>query len=121
MRDTLLSRIHDCLIGLSTIRELEAWLLSHLQEILDTADQKGIELANQIDADLVELGEGVITESVFYSRLQRYYLTAETISASFPKSVEGTRVHAGTSAETIHRCYETPGHSITHRLSHVFA
>lgn len=121
MRDTLLSRVHDYLIGLSTIRELETWLLSHLQEILDTADQKGTELANQIDADLVELGEGVITASVFYDRLQNYYLATMTTSASFSGSVEGTRVHACTSAETIHHCYETPGHSITHRLSHVFA
>lgn len=121
MRDALLSRVYDYLIGLSTIRELETWLLSHLQEILDTVDQKGIELANQIDADLVELGEGIIIESVFYDRLQSYYLTAETISASFSGSVESTKVCTSTNTETIHRCYEAPGHSITHRLSHVFA
>ncbi|MBI2909151.1 MAG: hypothetical protein HYX92_16015 [Chloroflexi bacterium] len=66
----LLNRIYDYVMGRSTLAGLETWLLSNLQEILDSGDDKAIHVANQLDADLVELGEGLIDEATFRQRLE---------------------------------------------------
>lgn len=42
--------------------ELEEWLVSNLQGFLDSGDRDAIEIANQVDALLVELSEGLISE-----------------------------------------------------------
>lgn len=57
-----------------TLRDLETWLLSNLQRILDSSEDEAIEVANQIDADLIELGEGLINEATFRERLEGYQL-----------------------------------------------
>lgn len=59
--------------------ELGKWLLSHLQDILDSGDERAITLANQIDTDLVELSEDIIDDSLFRQRLE-HYLASQTVS-----------------------------------------
>lgn len=49
--------------GARTISELEEWLVGNLQGLLDSRDNGAIELANQVDALLVEMSEGLISEA----------------------------------------------------------
>ena len=65
-----------------TRRELETWLLSNLQRILDSGEEAAIDLANKVDADLVELGEGLMDELTFRERLQSYGKIGDTVSAT---------------------------------------
>ena len=57
-----------------TLREIELWLLANLQAILDSNDQEAIQLANQVDADLVELHEGLIDETALRENFKRYLI-----------------------------------------------
>ena len=78
----LLDRIDCYLLLRCTVRDLETWLVSSLQEILNSGDSKAIEVANEVDADLVELGEGLIDELTFRERLEGYIRACETISSN---------------------------------------
>ena len=68
--EKLLDSIQGYLNGDFSLQSLESWLLAYLQRILDSGDKKAIALANEIDADLVELGEGLIDEIVLREHLQ---------------------------------------------------
>jgi len=41
---------------------LESWLVSHLQEILDSGDAEAIGIANKVDAALIQLREAILTK-----------------------------------------------------------
>jgi hypothetical protein len=45
--------------------ELEEWLVGNLQDILNSSDRKALEIANQVDALLVEMGERLLNEDQF--------------------------------------------------------
>ena len=60
-----------------SVPELEAWLLVNLQTILDSKDRTAIDLANKVDADLMELSEGLLDEKGFRVRARRYLREAE--------------------------------------------
>ena len=65
----LLNKIDCYLHSQCTHQDLEKWLVSNLQDILDYGDKRAIELSNEIDADLVQLGEGLLDEPVFRKHL----------------------------------------------------
>lgn len=60
---TLFQVLVQYLSGARSTEELEEWLIGNLQGFLDSGDNSAIELANQIDALLVEMNEGLISES----------------------------------------------------------
>ncbi|MCL4535187.1 MAG: hypothetical protein M1370_08540 [Bacteroidetes bacterium] len=62
----------------------------HLQDILDSKDKQAIRLANSIDADLIQLNEGIIDEETFHDRLQAYVRLAETVSNSIGPGPDST-------------------------------
>ncbi len=66
------------LLGQITIENLEDWLVSNLQKILDSGDQDCIALANNLDVDVVELNEGLITTALIREHLQNYILNRQT-------------------------------------------
>ncbi len=102
MRSQLRDQIVLYLEGRSSLQELEERLLSHLQQILDSGDEAAIEIANKVDADLVELGEGLTDQVTLQWRLQSYLRGAETIQVTFPetRSVVAT-YHGTTSVQTV--------------------
>jgi hypothetical protein len=87
MLSELLRQINSYLVTDSTLTELEDWLINHLQSILDSGDQNAMEIANQLDADLVELSEDLIDISTFNNRLQRYIFNAQTIYTEYSFTV----------------------------------
>ena len=75
----LLETIKSYVLGTITLQELEEWLLSHMQDILDSGDERAIEIANELDADLIELAEGIIDMSNIREDLQRYMISLTPI------------------------------------------
>jgi hypothetical protein len=71
----LLKKTKDYVLGISTLQELEEWLLCNLQNILDSGDDRAADIANELDADLVEFTEGIIDESDIRGHLQRHMIT----------------------------------------------
>lgn len=66
--------------GRSALVELEAWIAAYSQRIMDSGERRAIRLANQVDADLIDLGENIIDEAQFRARLHGH-LAAEAGSA----------------------------------------
>lgn len=81
----LLEQIEGYLNAVYTLKDLEGWLLSNLQRILDSGDRKAIELADELDADLVELSEGLIDEKTIRERLEDTVRLEATITFTFPE------------------------------------
>lgn len=79
MDQKLLNSVQRYLHGNSTLRDLESWVLSNLQRILDSGDEQAIDWANQIDADLIEFSEGLIDEATIRDHLHRLVSTRDTI------------------------------------------
>lgn len=77
---TLLSHLETYLNDGCPLQELERWLVAHMQKILDARDQTVIELANQIDAALVEFSAGVLDEVALRQRLDGLLRLERTIS-----------------------------------------
>lgn len=117
----LLNYIDRFLLLRCTVRDLETWLLSHLQQILDSGDTKAVEVANKVDADLIELGEGLIDEAVFRQRLEGYMRDYETALFTFSEVEHAAVTHASATAETFSEHLEVPGLVESHRVAVVFA
>ena len=75
----LLDKANAYLLGVLSLRDLEDWLVSHLQETLESGDSTAIDIANHLDADLVQLDEDIINESILRQRLQQYTATSAPI------------------------------------------
>jgi hypothetical protein len=78
----LLDQIRAYLDGYSTLDDLETWLLSNLGNILASGDKTAEYIANELDADLVWLREGLITEKEFKARAERLLRPALTASTN---------------------------------------
>ena len=94
-----------------SLRDVEEWLLAHLQDILDSGNQQAIELANQVDADLVEFSEELIDEAMFQERLTRY-LTGSFVSSEY-------RTEADSETNVIFSPVGVPGAEMTVHFRHV--
>lgn len=117
----LLNYIDRYLLFRCTVRDLETRLLSNLQEILDSGDSKAVKLANNVDADLVELGEGLVDETTFRERLEVYLRAYETTLVTFSEAKHAATVHASTVAETFSDHLVIPGLVEDHWLGRVLA
>ena len=88
----LLNTIDAFLLGQSTLEDLENWLVEHLQDILDSSDQRAIDMANQVDSDLVEYGENIMNISTLVERLQSYVFNARTLAVGYTQ-MQSTNVN----------------------------
>lgn len=70
-------------MGLISLKELEDWLVEHLQEMLDSGEQAAIEMANQIDADFAEYSQGILDEQTIYDMLRSYFFGVFTVKFQF--------------------------------------
>lgn len=105
----LLNHIDIYLILRCTVRDLETWLMSNLQQILDSGDTQTIEIANSVDADLVELNEGLIDEVILRERLDSYVRAYNTIPVSFFETERTTSDQATATTETFNDRLVVPG------------
>ena len=94
-----------------SLRDVEVWLLAHLQEILESGNQQVVELANQVDADLVEFGEGLLDEAILQDRFARYL----AVSITSPEYL----TQANSETNVIFSPVGVPGAEMTIHFRHV--
>lgn len=110
LRSHLLDSLKRYLDQETSLQELGEWLLSHLQEILDSGDHDTIRLANQVDADLVEFSEGLIDEATLREHLDSYVRLQQTLSFTFPEFQPcPSDVQTATGVKTITDQIQVPG------------
>jgi hypothetical protein len=88
----LLNLVQGYLDGLVATQDIETWLTSRLQPIIRSADPATVQLADNIDADLIEYGEGLIDEDTLKERWRRYLDRVRIrvlISSTFTNVYEG--------------------------------
>lgn len=91
-----------------SLRDLETFVLSHLQEILDSGDATAVELANRIDADLVELGEDLATEVALREHFETYLRQRETVSVASYEVIRSESSLTASSTDTLRAQYQSP-------------
>ena len=118
----LLDRIDRYLVGETTARELEIWLISNLQRILDSKDESAINLANAVDAGLVNLSEKVIDIAEFHSTLDALMRAARTHDFEFGETKLSTNDIVDSENELVVLDIGDPFRVVTVlQLSHSFA
>ncbi|HXN05448.1 MAG TPA: hypothetical protein VN944_00115 [Nitrospiria bacterium] len=101
----ILNQIKSYLIEEISMRGLESWLISHLQEILDSREADSIILANHLDADFVELQEGTLDELIFKTRIQNY-LNNLNIQLDFQGSLNRIKANTATCVKTLNEMWD---------------
>lgn len=109
MLHQVLNYVYKYLNGQWTLKDIQTSLLSNLQRILESGDEVAIEVANQIDADLVELSEGLIDEVEIQERLVSYVRFGETIPFSLFETERPSATHATVATETFRNHLEVLG------------
>lgn len=59
------------------IIDFQGWVLEHLQAIIDSGDEVALKVADEIDADLVSINEGLLDEDGFRKNVRKYITAAE--------------------------------------------
>lgn len=108
----LMGHANQYLIRECTLRDLESWLIANLQAILDSGDQKTINLANQIDADLVDLSESLVDQTGFDEQLRIHLRVTEILRLWIGATV--LEAHTETRTETSSRTIFT---HLTHQAA----
>ena len=72
--------VDDYLTGRRKLRDLESWIVANLQRVLDSQNDQAIEMVYQIDADLIELGEGLNDQLSFDERLESYLRATQSLT-----------------------------------------
>ena len=108
----IVEKIDSYLNGLSSDRQLEGWIVANLQRILDSGDTEAIRLADEVDASFIEVGEGIIDQSILHRRFDDLVRDARPIPFEFgerpyltqPTSVSSTRgtITPGKSLQLVH-------------------
>lgn len=101
MLNELLNNIGSYLNGECALQDLEGWLLSNLQAILDSGDKKAMGLADELDADLVELSEGLIDERTIRERLENIVGLEKTVTFTFSEKESHEVVSASGEREAL--------------------
>lgn len=78
MDNDLLRKLDVYLVGESTLHNLAGSVAELARGILRSGDAQAIEVLNQLEADLVDIGEGVLSEHDFFSEWSARRLHART-------------------------------------------
>jgi hypothetical protein len=96
-----LKQLSDYAAGTLGRPALKAWVVQHLQEILDTGDAHAIFLVDQVDSLLIERGEGIISDKEFdetISHLVSAFKNTIVISYAMSRSSGAIMIVSGGSA-----------------------
>ena len=89
MYQSLLTELSRYGAGLCTARDLEAWVISELQTILDSNDQEAIDLANQAEGVLVEFSAGLMPEPKLRQSIEALARIGETLRLEIAEAPRG--------------------------------
>ena len=80
--DHLLVEVKAYMYGKITLVQLQSFLTGILQAMKPSGNDAIIQLASEIDADIVWLGEGIIDVDTFHRRLRVFVLSVNSVSKS---------------------------------------
>ena len=121
MIEEFLERVEAYLDGRCALPSLESWVLANLQRALDSGDERVAAMASNLDADLIELGEGLIDEVTIRERLNATVMLRETIPLIVSDTEPQATSHASSAADTWTSRYVVTGSVEDYSLDHVFA
>ena len=114
MRNRLRNKLLELLIGDLTLKNFQEWLLASLQKILDSNDSVTVDIANEMDANLIAVGEGLLDFNTLLrsveasiSKLETQLLETQLIVDSDASNVERSSTCA------VSRIFEYVGHQRT--------
>jgi hypothetical protein len=84
IKDEILRIFGNFCSGRLSLEQFEEWVVSHLQETLDSGDKECIALMDEADTLLMELGEGQIAESLLRNEIEAMIPATRTIEFAFP-------------------------------------
>jgi hypothetical protein len=70
MLEAILEQVQAYVAGATTLREMEVWLLDRFDAIMEAGDWDAMVLANDLDADLVEVKQGRLSEDALKGSLR---------------------------------------------------
>ncbi|MDA2930702.1 hypothetical protein MYX84_12285 [Acidobacteria bacterium AH-259-O06] len=97
-KELILTQLSKFIAGENTLEELEDWLISHSQAVLDSGNQEAAGLIDEVDGLLVELEQELITEKQFVDGILAQIRIVETLERSF-KSPKKSQVHLYSAAD----------------------
>jgi hypothetical protein len=104
MHDQILEQLKQFEFGQLNDKKLEEWLLSHLQLILDSREDRAIDLANELDALFIQEHEGLVSAEEMRFHIDALF-TRELTTAWHEWGDIHTRA---ASAPTIHKQWGKP-------------
>ena len=66
----LVGQIEAFLSGVLSLRDFKSWVLANLDDLLGSEDHSVVRITNELEADFVELGEGIISDEHFRRHLR---------------------------------------------------
>ena len=117
MGSELVRTVDEYLVGRRSLESLESWLVARTRLINQSGDARARDLANRLEADLVDLSEAILDEGAIRDRWEGYLRQVSTIVVE-PKM--SARSQASTSTVTVRGAY-APEHTITLRFRPTFA
>lgn len=118
MRQTLLKHLEKYLTGHETLKDVEAWVVGNLRELSRSEDTLLVEMVNNLDSDLVEFGEGILTEETLQDRIKAYYSSGLTIDQYYPMDISVPVISANSDTVSVEKDYS---HSTTIYTNLVFS
>ena len=97
VRTELVTALNSFLRSSISLNELQEWVLSNLQKILDSNDSVTISVVNEVDSDLIGMSEGLLGESTFVENLDGWINRLQNISVRTGESTETILADATTS------------------------
>lgn len=108
MDKELLKAVDKYLVGAQALRDLAGSVAEVARTVLQSNDQHAIELLNQLEADLVDVSEGLLSEESFREQWEARTRIARTHSLEFLPG--GSRQVTASNAVTL-RFRESYAHS----------
>jgi hypothetical protein len=78
-KEEILQIFRDYISGNAQLIDLEDWVLSHIQAILDSGNQVAVALIDRVDALLIEIGAGITSEEELFNAISSIISDEETL------------------------------------------
>ena len=112
MRGEFVGSLNRFVSGSASVVDFQEWLLANLQSIMESGDSDLMEAADELDADLVQLGEALLDEATLFTRAMLWIEKLQTIPlqvvAQGASAASATTVAGSNAGETTTLAVEYP-------------
>lgn len=121
MKEEILHQLSAYAAGTRDLQYVEEWVVSTLQSVLDSGDESAIELINELDTILMEIGNGEKDEIDLMKYAVAMLQNNETMRLNFCQDCEEQNfVETASESQSISAQADLTGLDRVIRLHHVF-